>query len=247
MSIRKKSRIERFFSFNQHRKRFGAKEIANQIENSDFETLKNTIIEGQTVTYTHGSSKELAIHLANLRNEFTNQAELLFYHAKLIVLIRREYHALEYFEKFDQLWKIEYEFLLRNLNTRWLVSAADTFADHAIDPVTKALSLTTSLLINTVKLTETERYLQNSNQYSDDPEKINTLSNSRVNLFDGTSAFTVGTDDTLRNMRWRLDQIDNNNVAGKILKEVFNRIQNHETVYKRMRDRHIRNKTKWWS
>lgn len=43
------------------------------------------------------------------------------------------------------------------------------------------------------------------------------------------------------------DQIDNNNVAGKILKEVFNRIQNHETVYKRMRDCHIRNKTKWWS
>jgi hypothetical protein len=48
-------------------------------------------------------------------------------------------------------------------------------------------------------------------------------------------------------MRWRLDQVDNTNIAGKILKEVFNRIQNNETVYKRMRERHIREKTKWWS
>lgn len=34
----------------------------------------------------------------------------------------------------NRIWKA----FIKNLNTRWLVSAADTFADHAIDPVTKA-------------------------------------------------------------------------------------------------------------
>lgn len=245
--MRKKSRLERFFSFNQHRKRFGAKKVTSQLQTVDFEKLKNTIIQGQTVGYTHGSSKDLATHFADLKQEFTNQSELLYYHAKLIVLIRREYKTSEYFSQFDYLWQTEYEFLLNTLNTRWLVSAADTFADHATDSLTKALGLTTSLLINTIKLTETERYLQNSDQYSDNSIKLNELKNRRIDLFDGTSAFSVGTDDTLRNMRWRLDQVDNTNIAGKILKEVFNRIQNNETVYKRMRERHIREKTKWWS
>ena len=68
----------------------------------------------------------------------------------------------------------------------------------------------------------------------------------RVALFDGTSAFAVGTDDTLRNMRWRIDKVAKINIAGEILLEIFLRMQKHNTVYKRFKDKHTRNKTGWW-
>jgi len=78
-------------------------------------------------------------------------------------------------------------------------------------------------------------------------KKIARLDNEeRFSLFDGTSVFKVGTDDTLRNMRWRIDKVAKLNVAGNILLEIFLRLQTYDTVYKRFKDRHIRDKTGWW-
>ena len=80
-----------------------------------------------------------------------------------------------------------------------------------------------------------------------DRKKIMRLDNEeRVLLFDGTSIFKIGTDDTLRNMRWRIDKVAKINIAGEILLEIFLRLQEHDTVFKRLRDRHSRSKTGWW-
>ncbi|MDA9058196.1 hypothetical protein N9K59_02895 [Candidatus Thioglobus sp.] len=68
----------------------------------------------------------------------------------------------------------------------------------------------------------------------------------RVPLFDGTSVFKIGTDDTLRNMRWRIDKVAKINIAGEILLEIFLRLQKYDTVFKRLRARHSRSKTGWW-
>jgi len=81
----------------------------------------------------------------------------------------------------------------------------------------------------------------------DDIEKITRLDNEeRISLFDGTSVFKIGTDDTLRNMRWRIDKVAKINTTGEILLEIFLRLQEHETVFKRLKDRHKRSKTGWW-
>ena len=102
-------------------------------------------------------------------------------------------------------------------------------------------------MLNTVKLQESERFLTNADQCKDDKEKQNRLDNEeRFALFDGTSVFKFGTDDTLRNMRWRIDKAAKLNVAGEILLEIFKRLQKFDTVYKRTKDRHARNKTGWW-
>ena len=140
----------------------------------------------------------------------------------------------------------EEDFLLKNLNTRWLISAADTFADCSSNPIRQSMSVACSCLINTVKIQETERYIIGSEQNHDIKSRINELQNGRVALFDGTSAFAIGTDDTLRNMRWRIDRLSKLDVAGKILLEVFNRLQQNPTIYKRIKDRHNRDKTGWW-
>jgi hypothetical protein len=47
-------------------------------------------------------------------------------------------------------------------------------------------------------------------------------------------------------MRWRIDKVAKINTAGEILLEIFLRLQEHDTVFKRLRDRHRRSKTGWW-
>lgn len=246
MAARKKSRLERWLSFNQHRKRFGAEKAALALQNSDYSTLKNKLITDVEQTYTHGADKDISQHLHNLRAEFAGQVELLYYHAQLIVLIRREYQVAEQFALFERLWDAESDFLLQHLNTRWLVSAADTFADYSHDDSIRSLALAASLLVNTIKLQETERYLQTAEHLSDDPSRQQQLQTGRIALFDGTSAFAVGTDDTLRNLRWRLEAVSKLNPMGQVLLELFQRLQLHDTVYQRFRQRHTRAKTAWW-
>lgn len=246
MAVRKKNRLERLLSFNQHRKRFGAGKAAREILDKDLITLKNTAIEGEKPAYTHGADKNVDNHLKNLRSEFAGASELLHYHASLIVMIRREYKIQRNFTRFEQLWAQEQDYLLEHLNIRWLVSAADTFADHSSDPVARALALNVAILFNTVKMQETERFLQQTEQLKDDQERHTQLTAGRIDLLDGTSAFAVGTDDTLRNMRWRMDEIAQLHPVGKLLTEIFQRLQNEDTVYQRFRQRHSRKKTAWW-
>jgi len=246
MVRRRKTKLEKWFSFNQHKKRFGSGSIQQKVNQVDYESLKNTIIPGNEVHYTHGSCKKLETHIEALKKEFVGDSELVYYHAKLIVLIRREVNLQKNIKLFNVLWAQEFSFLIEFLNTRWLVAAADTFADHSHDAEDKAYSLACSCLINTIKLNETERFLQKVGSAVDDNTRYEKLNTERVGLFDGVSAFAVGTDDTLRNMRWRIDANSSDSLVYKIFLEIFKRLQEEETIYKRFRDRHIRNKTAWW-
>jgi len=139
------------------------------------------------------------------------------------------------------------DFLLKNLNIRWLISATDTFSDYSDDKAIQGLSIACSCLLNTIKMQESERCIINVKDNLDDKEIINRLDNGeRIPLFDGTSVFKIGTDDTLRNMRWRIDKAAKINIAGEILLEIFSRLQEYDTVYRRFKDKHTRDKTGWW-
>ena len=246
MSRRDKTRFEKWFSLSRHKRRSGGKELSDQIT-TDFFQQKQTSIDGSETRYTHGSSNDLDGHFKALSDEFVGQSELCYTHAKIIVLIRRDFETKKHFAIFEKLWKEEKDYLLKHLNTRWLISATDTFADFSDDDSIKSLSVACSCLLNTVKIQESERFITNSASSTDDKEKIAKLDNEeRIPLFDGTSVFKVGTDDTLRNMRWRIDNVSKMNIAGEILLEIFLRLQEHDTVFKRFKDRHKRSKTGWW-
>jgi len=246
MSRRDKTKFEKWFSLSRHERRSGAKKLSKHIS-IDFFHQKQIVIDGDKIKYTHGSSNNLDEHFIALRDEFVGQSELSYTHAKIIVLIRRDFDSKYHFELFEQLWKKEKDYLLKNLNIRWLISATDTFADFSDDEAIKGLSLASSCLLNTVKIQESESFINNFDSYVDDKEKIARLDNEeRIPLFDGISVFKVGTDDTLRNMRWRIDKAAKVNIAGEVLLEIFLRLQEHNNIFKRLRDRHKRNKTGWW-
>lgn len=246
MGRRNKNRFEKWFSFIRHKRRHGAKELSDQIS-MDFHQQSNQLIaEGDTI-YTHGSSNDIEEHFIALKDEFSGQSELCYTHAKIIVLIRRDFETKKHYDIFEQLWKEEKDFLLKKLNSRWLLAAADTMADYSSNDTVRGLSVACACLLNTVKIQESERYIINAQNCEVDKEKIYQLDNEeRVSLFDGTSVFKVGTDDTLRNMRWRIDKMAKINIAGEILLEIFRRLQKYDTVFKRLKDRHKRSKTGWW-
>lgn len=247
MPPRKKSKFEQWFSFSRHQRRFGADQIYAALEQVDIKQLKVNIIAGEQVQYTYGSDKDLNTHINNLRQEFVGQSELNHYHASLIVLIRREIDVQENYQKFKALWLSEYDFLLKSLNIRWLLSACDTFIDLDDDYTLQAILMNAIVLMNTIKAQETEAALCQL-QYLENEQTKQTLQNERVALFDGMSALAVGTDDTLRNMRWRLEKVCAHHELGAIVIEIFDRLQDpqNNNVYARAKARHSRERTRWW-
>ncbi len=247
MPPRKKSKFEQWFSFSRHQRRFGADKLYENLSQMDMAEFKQNMIEGEKIQYTYGSEKDLNMHIENLKQEFVGQPELNHFHASLIVLMRRDVDVEQNYKKFKALWLSERDFLLKSLNIRWLISACDTFIDYDEDTTLQAIMMNAVVLINTIKAQETESLL--CDQQCIENELIRKkLQTERVALFDGTSALAVGTDDTLRNMRWRLDKVCAAHELGKIVIEIFDRLQNpqNNNVYSRSKQRHTRERTRWW-
>jgi len=246
MGKKNKSKFKKFFSLKRHLRRLNAKKLSSMID-LDFKSQKKSFIHSGNLKYTHGSSDNLALHFKNLEQEFSGKPELEFTHAKIIVLLRREYKTRKYFKIFIDLWEKETSFLLKNLSIRWLMSAADTFADFSEKDSEKAAAVACSCLVNTIKLQESEIFLSKRIDYDFDKGLMQKLEDEhRFALFDGLSVFKYGTDDTLRNMRWRIDKLANECLVGKILLEIFRRLQNHNSTYYRAKKLHYRNQTEWW-
>lgn len=240
--------LRKFFSINRWRRRGGAREVLSSFEERSVEQMKQKILDSGEPIQTRGSHNAIRTQIEALNKEFSGQAELVLYHASLIVLIRRESDAKVNFEKFNTLWQQEAVWLLQHLNIRWLVSAVDTFADHASKPVDRAMALGAAILVNTVKAYESEHYLSGQEEVVYLPERLTHVQTNLVPLFEGVSCYTVGTDDTLRNMVWRM-QVQTQNQAclpGKIFLEIFKRLGDQKTAFGRMKSAHTREKTKWW-
>lgn len=244
MVTRKKNFIEKLLSFKQHKRRFGSRRFV--CKNVDFKELKNKKIENVDFSYTHGSKTKIADHLQDLKNEFSGKSELEYYHAELNVLLRRGFQTEKTFIKLNDLWEKEWRFLCKNLNTRWLISAADSFIDHDKNQISKSYAFSAVCLVNTCKIYETERFLTDTKKVEYKEDFIAKLKKERIGLFDGTSAFTIGTCDTLRNMRWRLDSLNGDLPSLKILREIFARVNDYETAYHRLSKYHINKNTIWW-
>ena len=80
----------------------------------------------------------------------------------------------------------------------------------------------------------------------DNPERRLLLQSKRVPLIDGMSGFCIGTDDTLRNMFFRMKALCKGNYVGELIQEIFSRLQTENTAYSRLKNKHTRLRTSWW-
>lgn len=215
--------------------------IADPYAEVDAALFKTKIVELGEPVYTYGTKVDLEEHLTVLAKEFSKKSYLEYFHAATIVFIRRKLNIVFCVENFFKMWRQEGDFLRNNLDSRWLVSACDTIIDHSSDPEDVATALSCVLLMNTVKLYETERVLCTQSNFADPAANLT----DRVNLFDGMSAFKIGSGDMIKKMIHRVNTKSNSLISAPILKELINRLNENDTVYRRFRELHYRKATYW--
>jgi hypothetical protein len=194
----------------------------------DLDHMATRIIDAGEMAYWAGRRGDLEEHLQVLLTTFSGLPFLCFYHAGIIVQIRRSIMLERNVAIFNRLWNEKQDVLLETLSSRWLVAACDTIIDVSADPVEQALALNGTILINITKLYESERYSLGKPKATRPPPK------GTVHLFDGVMRFSVGNGDMISNMVDRAEKIAAKSlVAGKILMELFDRMSKHDTVFKR--------------
>lgn len=179
--------------------------------------------------------------LIYLRREFMARPKLHFLHAAAIVHIRRGIRLDEEYALFCRIWLEQESFLLNSLSSRWLISAADTIADCSPDKAERASAMAGALLLNTIKLYETEirakggYRLENGYDTSFSPF-----------LDDGMTTFWIGYGDVVINMKRRIEALcSDGTTASRILRELFERANKISSAYSRFRNVHTFEKTRW--
>lgn len=211
-------------------------------ESIDFESLKRSFIPGNIGKFVVGKASKIEDHLANLYKEFASKSELEYFHAYLIVHIRRKIEEKWCIDQFNNIWNLEHEFLCSQLSTRWLVSACDTMVDYPSSVSNQIAAAATTLFLNTIKLYETENLMLEDRMYIK-----NAPLPREFELFDGVSPYAVGKGDMIKNLLARINTIEHSNLAAyRILLEIVSRaIHKNDTVYFRMLQRHVVPETYW--
>jgi len=92
-----------------------------------------------------------------LQVEFEGQSALYLVHAMMIAILRRRNPPQVALELFFRIWAEKGQELAANLSTRWLISAATTFADCGQNGDQRALGMGLSTLFDLIKLHDSER------------------------------------------------------------------------------------------
>ena len=235
-------------------KTLNADNIIKTFNNKSINEMKATIITTSMCDLTALSNKprtkNLESHLDNLKHQFIDQSELCFYHANLVVLLRRNYKTEVTFTEFETLWNTETDYLLKHLSLRWIISACDTFIDHTTDTIRAAILMNVVTLMNTLRVYETKNFLQlnhESESLTLVTNKVDMLYQGDLSLYDGLTYFRIGTDDTLKHMRRRYENFyDTDKLATTMLLSVFDKLQANNSAFSTLRALHKDEKSKWW-
>lgn len=197
-------------------------------ERCRFKELATRVVPGERRAKRRGL-RQLSARLESLRTEFAGSTELCYLHAESIVRIRRGLKLANSLSRFCAMWRYERDHLASTLNSRWLISALDTFADHGT-PVQKAVALMLSSFFNALRFAETERrYLDNSGDLASvDPAQ-------KFELWDGIQSFNIRTGDTMVNMFDRMRQcVANDPALNVIFQELLKRTLDAENPLARI-------------
>jgi len=92
-----------------------------------------------------------------LATELAGLPELALLHGLLIACLRKRGWPAQAPALFRRIWEEQADAMLGVLPTRWLISAAITFADHGATPGERHLGQSLKVLFSLLKLTEFER------------------------------------------------------------------------------------------
>ncbi|MCP5088490.1 MAG: sulfotransferase family protein [Rhodobacteraceae bacterium] len=200
-------------------------------EDVDLEPFASDLLRGKLGGTWPGRSKNLNEHFHKLLPEFIGQSRLAHLLACCIVAIRKTKGAGPGLALFRRITSNHTEQICSELNSRWLTSVCDTFADHGTSSAQRALGLAGSLLASTVKLAETER----RNYYPNRPWPPNARVNESGPLYDGVIGFWTKQGDMVENLIARIEAQQNEDpVAAQFVMQLMYGLLQHDTVFRRM-------------
>jgi hypothetical protein len=189
--------------------------------------------------------KDFDRHCLTLQHEFNGRTRFEFLHAVLIVMIRRRMQLQPALDLFFHMWESETDFLCRHLSLRWLISACDTVCDHPRQPEEATIAIASSMMVNTIKLYETERRMLASTEETS--QRIDAICERHFPLFDGLMTFRLKRGDVVKNLVQRIKQA--HAIDGRFPARLFftaaDRVLNGDTVFERFRRVHIREESMW--
>lgn len=177
------------------------------------------------------------------RGELSNQIKILNFRFRgfpetcvllgltISYLRRRTEHTEHAAFLFQRLWTEEYDILLATLQTRWLISAFQTFLDHGANEEQKVSGGSAYFYSNMLKAYEAERAIEGLPAGSIYPNTRSITPNG----FEGLDRFKLGGSDLIVNMNALLLEIAaKEQISGRIIQEFVLRLKVAETLMSRM-------------
>ena len=150
----------------------------------------------------------------------------------MIVRIRRGIDVSTNWSTFSWLWEHEFAYLCETLNSRWLISALDTYADcgHSLQ---QARALIQIAFFNTLRLAETERALLSDNSVVQ--EVFADVQKQKMrHLWDGISTYNLQRGDMVWNMLARIRRcLGPDPILSAIFETLLARALQHDTLISR--------------
>lgn len=208
----------------------------------DIDFLKNTIV-GENNPGRSCGRQDVERHFETLERGFLGKPSLSFELVKIIVLIRRGIALEQNVKLFFTIIEAEIDFLLNVLSTRWIISIADTYADHGTD-LQQATAVMIIAPFNMIKLTETERLIMADNHHDEHKIELNDQRRARrepLELWDGMTTYSLRHGDMPRNMIARMRRIAaRDRVLSRIFDTLLQRALAGETILSRLAAYHTR-------
>jgi hypothetical protein len=201
----------------------------------EFSPYRIALIANRPRQTPFGRKPDLLLQLEMLADGFSGQSLILLLHAALIVALRRAINLEVNRTRFLHLWETQADFLLECLDSRWLVSACDTFAQVLPQSSDARLAIMGSLFVNTIKLYESERLFVAESSSNSLSVPSRWLQSTMVDLSDGLTSFLPDRGDMVLNLIARLDAtLLSDSVITLIIRELLSRALKYDSVFSRL-------------
>lgn len=199
----------------------------------DLTELEEKIVsppDAEIVSFPSGTTERKDLEF---RAEFQGQSQLLYLHAMLVAISRRNSPPPEVPILFQRLWKEKGSWLGRNLNIRWRISAATTFADCGVTMEQRSLGMGLSVLFDTMKLYESERRMTG---LSGDGRIESSEESRHIKIAFDMQPYSIKIGDLDRNMLSRLWTLaEQDDVVFHLAKSMlFELMQEKRTIFSRI-------------
>ena len=96
-------------------------------------------------------------HVKGLRIQFKNQPEILFLNAICISQLRRVNPPKEFIKLYFRIWEDHTDYMLKMLDSRWLLSSLITFEFVSKNEAQKRTAIAANIFFSTIRIYESER------------------------------------------------------------------------------------------